>query len=724
MRDKDKDADVRNIANSVNCVPPRRPCLLLTECSEKPVAAPIQTDLPTVQNGDKAVSLQELTAMSENDESVATELLGTPVLQCAENNGELRNNLTVGYSLRNDIESVEILELPSSPSVNNIGSDPDDPDASTTPNKASSSFGIQDGLVIDPLAPTALAVSSEFMDRIGSGLTLLRDHGKKLQKFVSKSTAYDVFNKSWKSIVNVVLVEARDLPHGPASAPNSLYCKFKLGNETHKSKRVSKSKANWRERFNLYLYDDSNLEVTVWHKGKHKNFMGRCIVDLSQLEKEKTHELWQELECGYGSIHLLVTLSATGNSYVVDSVPTTNGVHQAILPKEDFTWYSPTKWHGVGHLALTVYGAKGLSASGFSGKVDAYCVFELDNSRVQTHTVKGTTEPSWNKSYNFTVNDITSTLDMTVYNESIINSSMDAIIGKLSIPLLRINNDEVRWYALKDRAKKGSAKGNCPRILLQMSVDWNPVTASLRILSPKETKYVKKREKFNIPLIYSNLKFIKDIFSNIAVCNEHVKHLFEWDDRQKSAISLAVWLVFWYFMQLWMMPLLLLVPFLYKWPKYRSCNNTAIVPVYNLDDDTPEDVDSRDIKTTIRSQVYGLQELTFTIKNAIDYIVSELERLNNLTSFTVPYLSYLIMAVLLVLSVVLYFVSIRYLFMGLGIYKFTRKVLNPDRVPNNDILDFLSRVPDNETLKEWLELKVPEPNLSVSDSIRRRTTAN
>lgn len=49
-------------------------------------------------------------------------------------------------------------------------------------------------------------------------------------------------------------------------------------------------------------------------------------------------------------------------------------------------------------------------------------------------------------------------------------------LGKLSVPLLRINNEEKRWYALKDRSKKSNAKGNCPRILLQMSVVWNPVS--------------------------------------------------------------------------------------------------------------------------------------------------------------------------------------------------------------------------------------------------------
>lgn len=60
----------------------------------------------------------------------------------------------------------------------------------------------------------------------------------------------------------------------------------------------------------------------------------RCNIDLSQLEKEKTHDLWQELEYGYGCLHLLITLNATGLNYVVDSVPTTNGVQHAALPKD------------------------------------------------------------------------------------------------------------------------------------------------------------------------------------------------------------------------------------------------------------------------------------------------------------------------------------------------------------------------------------------------------
>lgn len=57
----------------------------------------------------------------------------------------------------------------------------------------SRSLAIPDGLVMDPLAPTALAVSSEFMDRIGSGLTILRDHGKKVQKVRTYMYTYKRF---------------------------------------------------------------------------------------------------------------------------------------------------------------------------------------------------------------------------------------------------------------------------------------------------------------------------------------------------------------------------------------------------------------------------------------------------------------------------------------------------------------------------------------------------
>jgi hypothetical protein len=62
----------------------------------------------------------------------------------------------------------------------------------------------------------------------------------------------------------------------------------------------------------------------------------RCSIDVSQLKGEKTHDMWLELECGYGSLHLLITVSGTGRQMPADNIPTTNCIHNATLEKEDF----------------------------------------------------------------------------------------------------------------------------------------------------------------------------------------------------------------------------------------------------------------------------------------------------------------------------------------------------------------------------------------------------
>lgn len=46
----------------------------------------------------------------------------------------------------------------------------------------------------------------------------------------------------------------------------------------------------------------------------------RCSIDLSQLEREKTHRLWQDLEEGGGSIFLLLTISGTTASETISDL--------------------------------------------------------------------------------------------------------------------------------------------------------------------------------------------------------------------------------------------------------------------------------------------------------------------------------------------------------------------------------------------------------------------
>ncbi|MGH0189227.1 UNVERIFIED_CONTAM: hypothetical protein FKN15_034312 [Acipenser sinensis] len=68
------------------------------------------------------------------------------------------------------------------------------------------------------------------------------------------------------------------------------------------------------------------------------------------------------------------------------------------------------------------------------GKSDPFCVVELGNDRLQTHTVYKNLNPEWNKVFTFTIKDIHSVLEVTVYDEDRDRSA--DFLGKVAIPLL------------------------------------------------------------------------------------------------------------------------------------------------------------------------------------------------------------------------------------------------------------------------------------------------
>ena len=67
----------------------------------------------------------------------------------------------------------------------------------------------------------------------------------------------------------------------------------------------------------------------------------------------------------------------------------------------------------------------------------------------------------------------------------------------------------------------------------------------------------------------------------------------------------------------------------------------------------------------------------------------------------------------------LYLIPIRYLIMLWGCRKFSKKLLNPDHVPSSELLNFLSRVPDDPTVRKCKELSVMDPVLVAKENERR-----
>ncbi|XP_017885909.1 multiple C2 and transmembrane domain-containing protein isoform X3 [Ceratina calcarata] len=544
----------------------------------------------------------------------------------------------------------------------------------------------------------------------------------------------------WSSVVTIVLVEAKNLLPMDIDGLSDPYVKFRLGTEKYKSKVVHKTlNPVWLEQFDLHLYEDpylgQELEVTVWDRDKshQDDIMGRTMINLATLERETTHRLWRELEDGSGSIFLLLTISGTTASETISDL----AAHEE-TPREREQLYqryglmnSLQRVRDVGHLTVKVFRAQGLAAADLGGKSDPFCVLELVNARLQTQTEYKTLAPNWQKIFTFNVKDINSVLEVTVYDED--RDHKVEFLGKVAIPLLKIRNGEKRWYALKDKKLRGRAKGNSPQILLEMNVVWNVVRAYIRTLNPKEKKYMEPEIKFKRQVFLRNVLRLKAIIVIIIDIGKYIQSCWEWENKMRSIMALVIFILGCFYFEPYMFPgaaflILLKYYLLYgdgsafnQWVSGQVAVLTGTPlshhsnahfhdevddgPTTPGDDDDDDDDKDKEEKKSLKERLQAIQEVTQTVQNSIGYIASLCERVKNLFNFTVPYLSYLAIILTILGAAVLYFIPLRYLILLWGVNKFFRKIIRPHSVPNNELLDLISRVPDDEELLNYRELK-------------------
>ncbi|XP_012229757.1 multiple C2 and transmembrane domain-containing protein isoform X7 [Linepithema humile] len=574
-----------------------------------------------------------------------------------------------------------------------------------------------------------------------------RNQQEKEQYFQKTNRLADVNRRLksqiWSSVVTIVLVEAKNLLPMDIDGLSDPYVKFRLGTEKYKSKVVNKTlNPVWLEQFDLHLYEDpclgQELEVTVWDRDRshQDDIMGRTLIDLATLERETTHRLWRELEDGSGSIFLLLTISGTTASETISDLAAheETPMERAQLIQRYSIGNTLQRVRDVGHLTVKVYRAQGLAAADLGGKSDPFCVLELVNSRLQTQTEYKTLAPNWQKIFTFNVKDINAVLEVTVYDED--RDHKVEFLGKVAIPLLKIRNGEKRWYALKDKKLRGRAKGNCAQILLELTVVWNIFRACVRTLNPKEKKYMEPEVKFKRQVFLRNVMRLKAIIVIFIDIGKYIQSCWEWENKMRSILALVFFILGCYYFEPYMIPgvaLLILLKY-YLLSGERSgfnhwiCGQVAVVtgapliyassqfqdhseigsddcPPTPGDDDDDEDDKDKEEKKSLKERLQAIQEVTQTVQNSIGYIASLCERVKNLFNFTIPYLSYLAMLLAIGGAVVLYFIPIRYLILAWGVNKFSRKIFRPHSVPNNEVLDLISRVPDDEELLNYRELK-------------------
>lgn len=161
---------------------------------------------------------------------------------------------------------------------------------------------------------------------IWHGFVFRRDFGPKLSsnllfpllQFYSKDYHKDSKKQKiqeWDSVVNIVLIEARNLPAKDSNGLCDPYVRFRLGNEKYKSRVVFRNRDPvYYEQFDLHTYPTQTkvLEISVYDNNSFSDeFIGKNAINLNCLNKEETHELIVKLD-GLESAELLLLLTISG----------------------------------------------------------------------------------------------------------------------------------------------------------------------------------------------------------------------------------------------------------------------------------------------------------------------------------------------------------------------------------------------------------------------------
>ncbi|XP_044030306.1 multiple C2 and transmembrane domain-containing protein 1 isoform X6 [Siniperca chuatsi] len=526
----------------------------------------------------------------------------------------------------------------------------------------------------------------------------------------------------WRGIVSIALIEGRNLIPMDPNGLSDPYVKFRLGHQKYRSKTVPKTLSpQWREQFDLHLYEETGgvLDITVWDRdtGRRDDFIGRCQLNLSTLAKEQTHHLELPLEESRGYVVLLVTLTASAHVSIADLsvTPLDDPQERRQILKRYGVLKSFSNFRDVGIVQVKVMRAEGLMAADVTGKSDPFCVLELNNDRLQTHTVYKNLNPDWSKVFTFNVKDIHSVLEVTVFDEDRDRSA--DFLGKVAIPLLHVRNGEQKGYMLKNKELTCPTKGV---IYLEIDVIYNTVKAALKTVVPAEQKYIEEEPKVSKQLLQQNFNRVKRCIMVLISYGTYINSCFEWESAQRSIISFVLFVVVVWNFELYMLPLalLLLLVWNYFFSSSRETGDMSMEAMFECEDDEEDKEDKESEHKGFMDKLYAIQDVFISVQSALDEVASYGERIKNTVNWTVPFLSWLAIAALCSATLLLYLIPLRYLVLAWGVNKFTKKLRDPYMIDNNELLDFLSRVPSDVQVMQYRELKV-DPGQSPNK--RRRT---
>uniref|UniRef100_A0A3Q2YNP6 Multiple C2 domains, transmembrane 2a n=1 Tax=Hippocampus comes TaxID=109280 RepID=A0A3Q2YNP6_HIPCM len=479
-------------------------------------------------------------------------------------------------------------------------------------------------------------------------------------------------SRLWTGALAITLVEGQDLPQ---CGQGDVYVRFRLGDQKYKSKvRLFKKKKNppWFLTLSCLFRDTLFLLCFI--------FCGLYT---------------QMLDPGKGRLVFLVTLLPCWGVSVSD-------IENAPLEKPDERDAAVEKFVSFSFCTKQRHFGKFINAAlPFAGKSNPYCVIALGNGKLQTHTIYKSVNPEWNKAITFPVKDIHDVVELTILDEN--GDKAPGFLGKVAIPLLTVQNEQQICLYLKKEDLSGPAKGT---ITLVLEVIFNKVRAGIRSFQPKEEKFTEENVKFSKKVLAHNIYRVRKISTAVLYTLRYIKSCFQWESTQRSLIAFLIFLVTVWHWELFMLPLFLLL--LISWNYLHLCGRNS-----------SSNQDLEPGKKGLMDKIHMVQEVVLTVQNILEELANIGERTKNLFNWSVPFMSCLACLVLFVATLLLYFIPLRYIVLIWGVNKFTKKLRNPYTIDNNELLDFLKRMPSDVQKKAHILFFV---DLEQSSDATKTTT--
>ena len=288
-------------------------------------------------------------------------------------------------------------------------------------------------------------------------------------------------NENRTAVARVILLEGTNVSRTRNNGNKSgIFCTLELGRQKEASDSSNDLKHPvWKDVFDFYMYQDCSEELEVHIKSfsgktKKESFsnvedIGKVNIDLSNLKPESVQDVWANIDRDeevvggkVGKLHFKITISGITkieSPFSAISDATNSRWDSLRISLEDKSTPSEFSSHEnyVGQLLVKVHKAEGLPASKYLSKIpNSFCCVSIGGQILRTQTISKTVEPSWNKCFEFNLNDISDRIKFTVFDEE--GDKKYRALGTLKIPLLKIVNNSKMWYTLQEPIQRKQVK--------------------------------------------------------------------------------------------------------------------------------------------------------------------------------------------------------------------------------------------------------------------------